>query len=435
MNIFFYPISNTYTPHINRNKGSQRRTAIRSTPHLKVSSMEKTDSILDFSPFGTASKKRPASEIATSTTAAKVSPTLEDEQNKKRAATNENISKSSSSTSLFSDSVATLTKDESQAILKKTCLPKAPKKQSQYVRFKSLMLKQAKADKDKETQDNITTIAKEAWNMVKDKSVTNVSIEDASPEESKLDKYMRLKAQVVADEQKEASDYSTQLEKFKSDYLDAAISFLYWETQDASTSTLEQFEKEVKSIHSNVITAWSGNDVPSKYTQIYKTAQAKLDTLQKDSAISKIVSQLRNASEEVLYQHALDHYNLQQQLVELNAIKAKAAALETEKANEETKQMASAYSIKSDICRDLKKLMVYTGPQLKYTSKKISCRRKGVTPKMFAVAFGVAEGVKSFTFDGDEVGLKSLRYGYLSCGKVTVKLIGDAVSASTSYSL
>ncbi|GFH61525.1 hypothetical protein CTEN210_18001 [Chaetoceros tenuissimus] len=396
--------------------------------------MEKTDSILDFSPFGSsATKKRPASEIAASTTAAKVSPSFEDEQNKKRATTC-SISKSSSSTSLFSDTIATMTEDESQAILKKTCLPKAPKKQSQYVRFKSLMLKQAKADKDKETQENITTVAKEAWNMVKDKSVANVSIADTSSD-SKLDKYMRLKAQVVADEQKEASDYSTELEKFKSNYLDAAVSFLYWETKDASSSTLEQFEKEVKSIHSNVITAWSGNDVPSKYTEIYKTAQAKLDTLQKDSAISKIVSQLRNASEEVLYQHALEHYNLQQQLVELNTLKAKAAALETEKANEEAKQMVSAYSIKSDICRDLKKLMVYTGPQLKYSSKKISCRRKGVTPKMFAVAFGVAEGVKSFTFDGDEVGLKSLRYGYLSCGKVTVKLIGDAVSASTSYSL
>ena len=95
-----------------------------------------------------------------------------------------------------------LTKQDAERALQTTAPPTAPKKQSQYVRFKALMLQEAKATGDKEIQNNITIVAKSAWNNVK-KSKKMPYGNAVTELESKLERYMRLKETAVAEEEQE----------------------------------------------------------------------------------------------------------------------------------------------------------------------------------------------------------------------------------------
>jgi len=91
--------------------------------------------------------------------------------------------------------------------------------------------------------------------------------------------------------------------------------------------------------------------------------------------------------------------------------------------------------IKSEICRELKKQMIYTNGNLKYKSKKISYRRSGIFLKIFTVVFDVPEGMKKVLLEVSEVVTKALRYSSLHCHDMKVTLTGEAMTASTSYSL
>ncbi len=90
--------------------------------------------------------------------------------------------------------VPSIGKEDAEKAMKSIALPKEPKKQSQYVRFKSIMLKDAKARDDKETVKGITAAAKGAWNMVKHRSVQveplGSSITGPTPSESNSERFL-----------------------------------------------------------------------------------------------------------------------------------------------------------------------------------------------------------------------------------------------------
>ena len=317
--------------------------------------------------------------------------------------------------------------------------PKAPKKQSQYLRFKSEMLKIAKCSGDTDTVKNISTAAKTEWNKVKNMAVpartametlTSKSIADFSDTAGLI----RIKGCVIEEEANEASAYQTQLNKFRTDFLDAAIAFLMWNTMDATEGNVVSCEAAVEMVHSKATVAW-GTALPTTYGQAYNDAREQLNVFKKNVTVSDLVHKLRNASDGDLLQHVKEHYEALMQVQELNMMKTEIASLQAAKKVELEKELKSASSIKKEMLSALKKQMVYTDSSLKHSSETITFNRGGVSPAMFAVAFGVEEGTKEVTIEGSEVGTKPLRYSYLICKDVTVKLVGGMLSAKTFYKI
>jgi hypothetical protein len=268
--------------------------------------------------------------------------------------------------------------------------------------------------------------------------------------DTKLDRLVRLKRLALLEENAEMYDFDEQMKKFKSNYLEAAITVAHWKTADMNKTNYKSVETEVDNIYSKVMTAWGGGSAfPPKMGEIYKHFKVKLSAITKEVSSEELASKLQDAPQKVLLQHAQDHYDLQVQVKdlqvqsnelkvqsnELKVIKAKAKARQEKQQKAEERAIASAYKIKDEICSQLFKKIKYTGPHLKDTSEYISFGRSGVSPKVFAAAFEVAEGTKKVTFSGSDVGSKALRYrnNYLKCSEVVVKLIGDDLTAKASY--
>lgn len=331
-------------------------------------------------------------------------------------------------------------KEEAETLMKSFVLPKQPKKQSHYVRFKSLMLQDAKDAGDTETIKNITSLAKDSWNMVKNARVNDKVLDDNNSNESVARIILlRLKRRALLEEKQEVDDYNKKVTKFKTDFLDSAMAFMFWKTEDISNSNYRKIEEELIVAHGKAATAWgSEKEVPPQLKAVYKNGMDKISEIKKEAAIEGIVLKLRFAPLDILTKHAQEHYALQEKAWELDKVKTEAESLLAEKHNVEAQELQWAYKIKPDVCRELKKQLVYTNANLKKRSigKRITYKRGGVSPKVFAKAFGVAEGTKQVTFPGSEVGSKPLRYGAcLVCGDVTVKHHGEDITASTSYML
>ena len=319
--------------------------------------------------------------------------------------------------------------------------PKNPKKQSQYVRFKSIMLKDVKAKGDKEAVKDITNRGKVAWNMVKDRaipeSISNPTEEPvpapvvATPT-TDLERFLGFKHQVIQEETDEAAQYDAGIEAFRAKFCDAAISFLYWEVEEANDRNVKEFEKGLKMVHSKAVIAW-GSALPEKYSFSYKKSSAKLDVIQKRMAVNELTYNLKNANDDKLREHAIAHFEVLKKLERMEEMEKEIASFQQAKDSAKAKEVSSAYSIKSEICSALNKQMVYTNSSLKHSWKAINFKRSGVTKLMFAKAFDVKEGIVKTTFDGDDVGSKSLRYSSLECSEVTVKLVGDTLTANTKY--
>lgn len=140
------------------------------------------DALLDYTPFPSAGdNKRPAEESSS------FSP------DSKRPVGDEDAPPGTDSTTT-TIIVPSIGKEDAEKAMKSIALPKEPKKQSQYVRFKSIMLKDAKARDDKETVKGITAAAKGAWNMVKHRSVQveplGSSITGPTPSESNSERFL-----------------------------------------------------------------------------------------------------------------------------------------------------------------------------------------------------------------------------------------------------
>jgi len=377
--------------------------------------------------------------------------------NNKRQASDDTISPDSKRSSQDMDMAASVTsmvsimpsmdRAASAKVVQSLVPPKNPKKQSQYVRFKSIMLKDVKAKGDKEAVKDITNLGKAAWNMVKDRaipeSISNpptVTVTDTEPAPvpvvatttTDLDRFLGFKQQVIQEETDEAAKYNAGIEAFRARFFDAAISFLYYEVEEANDRNVKAFEKCLKMVHSKAVIAW-GSALPEKYLLSHEKSSAKLETIQKRMAVNELTYNLKNANDDKLREHAIAHFEVLKKVERMKEMEKEIASYKQAKEKDQAKELSSAYSIKTEICRALNKQMVYTNSNLKHSKKAISFKRSGVTKLMFAKAFDLKEGIVKTTFDGDDVGSKSLRYSSLYCSEVTVKLVGDTLTASTKY--
>lgn len=160
-------------------------------------------------------------------------------------------------------------------------------------------------------------------------------------------------------------------------------------------SNAHSMQSDIANIHSEAIVAWGGNvQCPETFLKAHRNAVNKLACIQNERLVDDLVAKLRNASEEELLQHAREHTQLLAQAGELATIKDKTQAVKAEREREEQLALSMAHKLKSDICRELYRQMVYTNPKLKHSAKNISYKRSGVTSKVFAAAFGVPEGPK-----------------------------------------
>jgi len=341
------------------------------------------------------------------------------------------------------DITSVLGPEEAEKILKNLKSPKPLKKQTIYGRFKNVMLRDAKKQKDQATIDNITAVAKDSWALVKSRDVNTFKFQDASeqkenetsPLQVKLDKYMRIKKAAEEEETAELASFEEEIAAFKGAFLPAALASLQYMAQTMTDA--KAMEGELQDLNKSALLAWKdATRFPKELSDAFKAAQAKLTSLQQEGTVEALVKKLQGAPKEVLEQHAREFVSLMAASQKLQVIAAKSQALQAEQEKQEADAIANAYKIKSELCRELKKQMVYTNPSLKRSAKKISYKRSGVSVKEFAAAFNVPEGNKTVTLDGVcEIGLKSLRYGALGCNDVKVRLQGDTLTASTSYKI
>ena len=398
--------------------------------------MSDADALLSYSPFSTTTGSKDGRKRSVEETSSL------SEHNKDKRPTILKVGEEDSSMNTTSIThVPNMSKEDAEKMVKSLVLPKAPKKQSEYVRFKSALLKDAKKCGDTETEVHITSVAKRAWEMVQYErpTMTDVTLNangSASSEssESKRARYLRIRADCLDEEKNEGSRYAEDLEKFKSNYLNASVALLQWYTIIINKKNVKMLEKEVIAMHTKAFTAWPSN-CPKSFLEAYQKTMDQIKILKEENAVNDLVEKLSGASRAELVEHAKEYHKMTLQVDELNKMKVVEKAVEMEKQKAEENALKSASKIKPEIIRSLKKQMKYTSSSLKYSAETITYRRGGVTTKVFAAAFGVKEGTKTYSFPGHEVGLKPLRYGFLTCGNVKVKLIGEELVASSSYSI
>ena len=328
---------------------------------------------------------------------------------------------------------------------------KAPPKckaatQSQYVRFKSLLQKDAKARGDKDTTDNITKIAKEAWKRVQhltpplameDGANTNdVASSSASNLGEDVQRYLRIKGTMLKEEKEMQAKFDTEVNAYCAAFVTAAYSYLKWclieATEDNQQTLLEACELvKKKRVLSHFFTCGVDN---SSVTQLLGEADDQLvqfKTLKDERAL---VAKLQNASEEELKQHAKEHIRLLAQDAQFVQLQRKKAIDDERQRQIEERELEKADGIEDEVCRALKKQMKYGNLSSKHSSSRNSYVKGGVSEKVFAKAFNVKVGTKQATFEGHKVGYTFLRYGAsLQCNEVKVKLVGDELVATTSF--
>lgn len=318
----------------------------------------------------------------------------------------------------------------------------APKKKSAFVRFKGVLLKDAKERGDKEVCDNITSKAKTAWSTVKQTDPELMEVMLNTPTTStqaseELYKNLKLKKIAIEEEANELSKFQEATDKFKDAYLEPAISILKFVNEEAIDQTnVDRCERQAREILDRANKTWGDEHVPVELLESYGDALMKIESFKKEQEVFNLVEKLRGASDELLTEHAKQHCKMLESVKELEKVRAIEQSLRKERDEEQQKTLSHAHKVKSEICKELKKQMVYTGSGLKYSAKKITYKRIGVTAKLFSAAFGVPEGTKTFEFPGSDVGYKSLRYSILECvSNVKVRLAGDSLTASTSYKI
>ena len=165
----------------------------------------------------------------------------------------------------------TLQETDATEIFFKLKVPNVPKKKSPYVRFKAIMLQEAKKQNKSDIVSTIKAAAKTAWKHVEDYSVPNnananalfsettvdvaaamVLAEEKSATTSNfefnLDAFRSFKRRAIVQERNERQMYEEQLSTFQSKYLPAAISLLKWKTQHMNPSNYK----------SSYIQVWAG---------------------------------------------------------------------------------------------------------------------------------------------------------------------------------
>lgn len=339
-----------------------------------------------------------------------------------------------------------MTNQAAAKLVKSLVPPKKIKNQSHYVRFKALLLKDAKDRGDTETSTNITKVAKEAWNEVKyltpdiDATTAAASASNANVNATRQ-RYLLLKGRAIKAEADESAAYAAATKTFCDSFLDAAISHVQWAAIEASEDKAAALKSVITTVSSKYnAVSWDGSSADANLLSdlelALSEAKEQLTTFEDSIAAKSLVAKLKSANDADLAAHAKEHQELLRIKAEYDVIQSRRVAEEAAKRQAEEKELSRAFGIPSEITSALKKQMVYTGSSLKYSSKNISYKRGGVTPKVFAKAFDVPEGTKKATIRGYDVGYKSLRYGAsLSCSDVAVKLVGEELTATASYSM
>uniref|UniRef100_A0A7S2LED2 Uncharacterized protein n=1 Tax=Leptocylindrus danicus TaxID=163516 RepID=A0A7S2LED2_9STRA len=315
-------------------------------------------------------------------------------------------------------------------------VPNKPKKQSIYVRFKAILLQKARDEGHTDIVKNIATVAKEEWNKVKNINVTNAENANLSGNYQHLvDAKAQAERNAVAEEQTYTSEFKSWAERFSP----VAVSHLTWQTMEASPNNAVNLKQAVNTVqymdkdHADV---WPNSKDYAVVANALQKAEEELKSFEADAADRDLVHKLRGASDDVLMQHAKEHRTALEQVQELHRVKAQLEKFLKEKGKmdqEKSKQDSRlVYSLMGEISSGLRKQMVYQSG-LKYKGKAISFKRTGVSLDVFAQVFGVPAGTKEALIDGPT---KSIRYGYLECLGVKVKVTGTGVlTASTKYKI
>lgn len=327
-------------------------------------------------------------------------------------------------------------------------VPPKQKSQSQYVRFKSLMLKEAKSSGDKETSDNITKVAKAAFKKVEklnppppiDPSTNTNDVSASASATLNLDadvqRYLGIKGRVIKDEQNDQQKFNTELQSYQSAFFPAATAHLQWQiiesTENNFAPLIEAIEMVVK-IYEVSYGEYSKVDGRTLLLKTIKDAKDQVAHFKEGLSEQSLFNKLKNATDDELLKHVKEHRQMISQVAVLNKIKLKKQEEDKRKEEAEERELGNADMIKYEITSALMKQIKYDA-STKHSSVKISYTKGGVSPKVFAKAFNVAVGSKKATIPGSEVGTKSLRYGaYLKSTDVSVKLIDNALVAQASY--
>ncbi len=319
-------------------------------------------------------------------------------------------------------------------------VPSCPKSASEYVRFKAVLLKDAKARDDKDMKDNITKIAKEAWKKVQYLTVTSPDDDtytnDTSGDDD-LQRYLRLKGVMKKEQQQIQAKFNAEAKAYATTYVTAASSLLQWclieVTEDNQQPLLDAYKLvSNKSVSSFDFRAHGVDDSP--LNNALRDSRDQMAEFKRAKEHGALVTKLQNATEEELKLHAKEHIRLLAQAAELNKLKKTKEMADERQRQADERELARADGIQGDITRALNKQMKYGSLANKYSSSRISYTKGGISDKVFAKAFGVPIGTKKATIEGSEVGEKWLRYGAsLKCSTVNVKLVGDEMVATTSF--
>ena len=351
-----------------------------------------------------------------------------------------------------------MSKEEATEMLSKLIVVKKPKGKTLYMRFKTLLIKDAKQSGDKETLNNITNIANMSWQKVKGmneaegtrSSVRRYGINDVSY-------LLHVKADVAAEKKQEDAEYTKAYDDCCENFYIAATALLLHEAIGTSTTTrfasLNQHHIQLSACIKRVTArgdtiTGSGCELASEtetaigFSVALGKARAKLHQLEQELSIHKLVEELRNAPIDMLIKHSQKHHELLSQLHQLKEDEIKNRAIENAQAEAQAERereelsiaLKNACSFKNRVLRGLKIQMKYDGPSLKNNWKRIRYTEDGVSPLLFAKAFGIEVGMKCCVVASWEVGSKPLRYsGMLKCIDVEVKLLGENVIATTKY--
>ncbi len=262
-------------------------------------------------------------------------------------------------------------------------LPSRPKTASEYVRFKAALLKDAKARDDKDTKDNITKIAKEAWKKVQYLAAPSPDEldTDTNDAEDDLQRYLRIKGVMRKEQQEIQARYDAEAKAYSTAYVTAASSLLQWclieVTEDNQQPLLEACKLvSSKSVSSFDFRAHGVDDSP--LNNALRETRDLLAEYKKLKSERALVTKLQNATEEELMLHAREHIRLLAQGAELNKIK-KTKEIEDERQRQrDERELARADGIQDDITRALKKQMKYGSLTNKHSSTRISYT-KGVS--------------------------------------------------------
>lgn len=351
-----------------------------------------------------------------------------------------------------------MSKEEATEMISKLIVVKKPKGKTLYMRFKTLLIKDAKHSGDKETLNNITNIANMSWQKVK-------GMNEAEGPRSSARRYdindvfylLHVKAVVVAEKKQEDAEYTKAYDDCCDKFFIAATALLLHEAVDTSPTirfaSLNQHHIQLSACIKTVTARGDtitgcGCELASEtetaigFSVALGKARAKLHQLEQELSIHKLVEELRNAPIDMLIKHSQKHHELLSQLQQLKENEIKNRAIENAQAEAQAERereelgiaLKNACSFKNRVLRGLRIQMKYDGPSLKDNWKRIKYTEDGVSPLLFAKAFGVEVGMKRCVVAGWEVGSKPLRYrGMLKCNDLEVKLLGENVIATTKY--